>query len=129
MTDDRRFLSHACLEPKVERDQDGLHLIVPVECRSYDSITVSSTWELTSVSIRYSQEDGVYTSLARISYRTHMLVSVLCLGVCSLVLPTARSCAVWDDNNKDNVCTPSIPAGLKCPPPSKTISSITWFEA
>ena len=26
--DDRRFLSHACLEPKVERDQDGLHLII-----------------------------------------------------------------------------------------------------
>ena len=29
MTDDRRFLSHACLEPKVERDEDGLHLIIP----------------------------------------------------------------------------------------------------
>ena len=28
-TDDLRFLSHACLEPKVERDQDGLHLIRP----------------------------------------------------------------------------------------------------
>ena len=28
-TDDRRFLSHACLEPKVERDRDGLHLIIP----------------------------------------------------------------------------------------------------
>ena len=29
VTDDRRFLSQACLEPKVERDQDGLHLITP----------------------------------------------------------------------------------------------------
>ena len=29
VTDDRRFLSHACLEPKVQRDQDGLHLITP----------------------------------------------------------------------------------------------------
>ena len=29
VTDERRFLSHACLEPKVERDQDGLHLITP----------------------------------------------------------------------------------------------------
>ena len=38
-----------------------------VECRSYDSITVSSTWELTSVSMRYSQGDGFYTSLVRIS--------------------------------------------------------------
>ena len=28
VTDDRRFLPHACLEPKVERDQDGLHLIL-----------------------------------------------------------------------------------------------------
>ena len=36
MTDDRRFLSHACLEPKVERDQDGLHLIIP--CRNKTSL-------------------------------------------------------------------------------------------
>ena len=37
-----------------------------VECRSYDydSITVSSAWELTSVSMLYSQGDGVYTSLS-----------------------------------------------------------------
>ena len=39
----------------------------------------------------------------------------------------ARSCAAWDDNTKDNVCTPNIPAGIKCPPPSKTISPITRF--
>ena len=37
----------------------------------------------------------------------------------------ARSCAAWDDNNKDNVCELNIPAGIKCPPPSKTISFIT----
>ena len=36
MTDDRRFLSHACLETKVERDQDGLHLIIP--CRNKTSL-------------------------------------------------------------------------------------------
>ena len=54
-----------------------------------------------------------------------MLVSLV---VCYIVLPAARSCAAWDDNNKDNVCTPTIiPAGLKRPPPSKTISPITWF--
>ena len=35
-----------------------------VECRSYDSITVSSMWELASVSMRYSQGDGVHTSLS-----------------------------------------------------------------
>ena len=39
----------------------------------------------------------------------------------------ARSCAAWDDNNKDNVCKPNIPVGIKCPPPSKTISLITRF--
>ena len=42
----------------------------------------------------------------------------------------ARSCAAWDDNNKDNVvCKPNIPAGIKCPPPSKTISPIARFGA
>ena len=30
---------------------------------------------------------------------------------------------------KDNACTPSIPAGLKCPPPYKTISLITCVGA
>ena len=34
----------------------------------YDSITVSSAWELTSVSMRYSQWDGVKTSLSRLMY-------------------------------------------------------------
>ena len=38
----------------------------------YDSITVSSTWELTSVSMRYSQGDGVNTSLSRLVYCTHV---------------------------------------------------------
>ena len=37
----------------------------------YDSITVSSTWELTSVSMRYSQGGGVSTSLSRLMYCTH----------------------------------------------------------
>ena len=36
-----------------------------------DSITVSSAWELTSVSIRYSQGDGVNTSLSRLVRCTH----------------------------------------------------------
>ena len=97
-----------------------------VECRSNDSITVSSTWELTSLKMRYSQGDEVNTSLLRVSYCTYVL---LCLGLCSLVLPTARPCAARNDNNKDDMCTPTIPAWLKCPPPSKTISLITWFEA
>ena len=58
----------------------GIALLVDshlVECRSYDSIIVSSTWELTSVSMRYSQGDGVYTSLVRISYCTR----IVCVSV------------------------------------------------
>ena len=53
----------------------------PVRCRSeevpinslfaYDFITVSSAWELTSVSMRYSQGEGVNTSLSRLMYCTH----------------------------------------------------------
>ena len=53
---------------------------------------------------------------------------VSCLLSCIWESTAPRSCAAWDDNNKDNVCAPTIPAGLKRPPPSKTISLITWFE-
>ena len=35
VTDDPLFLSHARLEPKVERDQDGLHLIVPLQPQNF----------------------------------------------------------------------------------------------
>ena len=53
----------------------------------------------------------------------------VCVGYCVCVdYPRLWSSAVWDENNKVNVCTPSIPAGLKCPPPSKTISLITRLE-
>ena len=44
---------------------------------TYDSITVSSTWELTSVSMRCSQGDEVYTFLSSlIMYGAHVLVLV-----------------------------------------------------
>ena len=51
-----------------------------VECRSYDSIIVSATWELTSVSMRYSQGGGVNTSMSRLVLYPHSVsiyVSVL----------------------------------------------------
>ena len=44
---------------------------------AYDSITVSSAWELTSVSMRYSQGEGVNTSLSRVMYCTHVKYLVL----------------------------------------------------
>ena len=52
---------------------------------TYDFITVSSTWELTSVSMRYSQGDGVNTSLSSLVYCTHVYVSRVLVCV-SLVL-------------------------------------------
>ena len=48
MTDDRRFLSHACLEPKVERDQDGLHIIIPYRNKTSLELVFSPTVRLDS---------------------------------------------------------------------------------
>ena len=55
---------------------------------SCDSITVLSTWELTSVSMRCSQGDGVNTSLSRLVYCTHVycigglaFLSCMCVGI------------------------------------------------
>ena len=44
----RRFLSHACLEPKVERDQDGLHLIVSYRNKTSLRLVFSPTVRLDS---------------------------------------------------------------------------------
>ena len=46
---------------------------------------------------------------------------------CLWVSSVARSCATKGANNKDYVCKPTIPAGIKFPPPSKINSPITWF--
>ena len=44
---------------------------------TYDSITVSSAWELTSVSMRYSQGDGVNTSLSKLVYCTYLCNDII----------------------------------------------------
>ena len=44
MTDDRRSLSHACLEPKVEIDQDGLHLIIPYRNKTSLGLESFNDW-------------------------------------------------------------------------------------
>ena len=95
----------------------------------YPAITVSYAWELTSVSMWYSQGDGFNTPLSRllpdaesfvvsvvsvvvcfvvVSYRR----SVWCVWLCSVV----RSCATQDDVNKDYVCTPTKSRGINRPP-------------
>ena len=54
-----------------------LRCILCVERRSYDSITVSSTWELTSVYMRYSQGDGVHTLMSRLVLYPRVPLSTL----------------------------------------------------
>ena len=78
------------------------------------------------MSIRYSQGDGVNTSLSRlVLYPRSVCVSCLVYGN----LPPDGHVLTGTIIIKINVCTRTIPAGLKCPLPSKTISLITWFEA
>ena len=62
-----------------------------------DSITVSSAWELTSVSMHYSQRNGVHTPLSRlVLYPRSVCVCVCVTGVyrCYIGLPSARLFAV-----------------------------------
>ena len=96
----------------------------------YDSITVSSARELTSVSMRHSQGEEVDTSLSRIMYCTHVVVFYCSRSflVCLWVSFVARSCATKDSNNKDYVCKPTIPAEINRLPPSKIISPVTRVQ-
>ena len=48
---------------------------------SYDFIAVSSAWELTLVSMRYSKREEVNTSLSRITYCTPVQVSFIYAGI------------------------------------------------
>ena len=80
----------------------------------YDSITVSSAWELTSVSMRYSQGDGVNTSLSRLMNCTHVYVCPVLVVVpflsCVLCgyLPWHGYVLPRTQVIKDNVWTPAI---------------------
>ena len=60
---------------------------------AYDSITVSSAWELASVYMRYSQGEGVNTSLSRIMYCTHNKYKYIVLVFCGSV---PFLCGVYD---------------------------------
>ena len=55
MTNDRRFLSHACLEPKVERNQDGLHLIIRNRNKTFLGLVFSPTVRLDSQTVSYEE--------------------------------------------------------------------------
>ena len=62
-----------------------------------DSITVLSAWELTSVSMHYSQGNGVHTPLSRLVLYPRSVSLCLCWLVCASVSGlsiSARLCAV-----------------------------------
>ena len=95
---------------------------------AYDSIIVSSTWELISVSMCYSQGAELIPP---------------CLGLCTVPTSSARLCSFlvpfllcvylpWHGHVlpgtqviKDNVCKPTIAAVINRPPPSEAISHVT----
>ena len=104
----------------------------------YDSIIVSYTRELTSVSMCYSEEDGVDTSLLGLCTvpTSSSLLLLLDVSIRDSVCwvwfsSVARSCATWDDGNKDNVWTPTASAGINRPPhlrPSRIYSECRAYE-
>ena len=58
-----------------------------------DSITVSSAWELTSVSMHYSQENGVHTPLSRLVLYPRSVS--ICVGYCVCVdYPRQVKCCI-----------------------------------
>ena len=67
-----------------------------------DSITVSSAWKLTSVSMHCSQGNGVHTPLSRLVLypRSVSICACVCVSISGLSI-SARLCAVEDENNKD----------------------------
>ena len=86
------------------------------------------------MSMRYSQGEGVNTSLSSIMYCTRVVcpsvgpsIMYRSFPVCVWVSSVARLCATKDAKNKDYLCGPTIPAGLNRPPPSKTTSHVTRF--
>ena len=70
--------------------------------------------------MRYSQGVEFKPPCLRLVLYPSLIVILVSIRLCSLVLSSARSCAVWDNDNKEDVCTRTIPAGLKCPPPSRS---------
>ena len=104
------FFQHAHLTPIVGVEKEAHTNWSMVTCVGVnDSVTVSSAWELTSVSMHYSQENGVHIPLSRlVLYPRSVCVFVIGVYKCYIGLPSARLCAVLDENNKRHVCTPSI---------------------
>ena len=67
--------------------------------------------------MRYSQGDGVNTSLSRLVLYPHSVSVYVSVLLCYFALPAARSCADWDDNNKDKCVYTNYTCRAKVPAP------------
>ena len=97
MTDDRRFLSHACLEPKVERDQDGPHPIIPFRNKTSLGLVFSPTVRLDSQSLVQFRQfifSGKKTG-GKNRGRERSAASMLLLRVRENMYNSSSSSAVW----------------------------------
>ena len=95
MTDDRRFLSHACLEPKVERDQDGLHLITTYRDKTSLGLVFSPTVRLGSeqpLQFRQFIFSGKKTEVGKIEGEREVQQACCCC-VCEKICTTVATAA------------------------------------
>ena len=95
MTDDRRFLSHACLEPKVERDQDGLHLIIPYRNKTSLGLVFLPTVRLDSqkpLQFRQFIFSGKKTEVGKIEGEREVQQACCCC-VCEKIFTTVAAAA------------------------------------
>ena len=90
VTDDRRFLSHACLEPKVERDQDGLHLIIPYRNKTSLGLVFSPTARLDSLSNPFSFANLLLTEVGKIEGDREVQQTCRCC-VCEKICTTVAA--------------------------------------
>ena len=98
MTDDRRFLSHACLEPKVERDQDGLHLIIPYRNQTSLGLVFSPTVRLDSqlpLELRQFIFSGKNTEVGKIEGEGEVQQACCCC-VCEKICTTVAAAAQFE---------------------------------
>ena len=95
MTDDRQFLSHACLEPQVERDQDGLHLIIPYRNKTSQGFVFSPTVRLDSqkpLQFRQFIFSGKNTEVGKIE-GDREVQQACCCCVCEKICTTVAAAA------------------------------------
>ena len=96
MADDRRFLSQAYLEPKVERDQDSLHPIIPYRNKTSLVLVFSPTVRLDSqepLQFRHFFFSGKKTEVGKIEGEREVQQACCCCvreKICTTVAAAAQ---------------------------------------